>query len=179
MTMQGYAVRKWVALVGLAAVHGCGSPTAPTPDFVGNYTLVVEASPVCELPVERYTWDLIATSSGGSGAGGRRYLLVLPGGNTSVTVNLTYANVQSGRGRGSSSRVAFTTDVSFDAPVATDFRARFNGSSRGTASVAPDGRGEVLDGTLGGTLEVTDGTQRPPQIGRCTAADHRWILTPR
>jgi hypothetical protein len=75
--------------------------------------------------------------------------------------------------------VAFNTVVAFDAPVGAGFRARINGSSRGTASVAPDGRGEVLDGTLSGTLEVTDATQRPPQVGRCTAADHRWILTPR
>jgi hypothetical protein len=177
--MQGYQVRKWIALLGMAALQGCGDgPTAPTPDFVGNYTLVVEASPVCELPVERYTWDLIATSSGGSGPGAR-YLLVLPGGNTSVSVSLNYATVQSGRGRSSSSRVAFNAVVSINAPFGTTVHVQFGGQSRGTASVAADGRGEVLDGILSGRIEVIDGTQRPPATGNCTAADHKWVLTPR
>jgi hypothetical protein len=165
-----------MALLGVAALQACGDATGPTPEFVGNYTFVVEASTVCELSAERYTWELVGTSAGPSDTGGR-YLLVLPGGNPAVSVSLSYATVTQGR-RGGNTRQVFNTSVNIHALVATDLRVRFNGSSRATASVAADGRGEILDGVMSGAIELTDGTQRPPTVRTCTAADHRWTLTP-
>lgn len=171
-------MRKWIALVVGIAAAGCGSSTGPTPAFLGNYTLVVEASSVCELLVERYTWDLVGTSSGASDSGVTQYLLTLPGGDTSVAVTLSYPSSQKGRSK--SDVQTFNTSVRISAPPPDDrtVRVKYNGGSQGSPSIALDGRGRVLDGNLSGTLEITDTTRRPPAQETCTAADHRWILTP-
>jgi len=170
-------VRKWVVLAAGMAVAACHDSTRPTPAFVGNYTLVVEASSVCELLVERFTWDLVGTSAGTSDAGATKYLLTLPGGDTSVAVTVAYA--PSKGGRGNNTQPAANTSVRIAAaPDEAIVKVKFSGQSQGTPLIALDGRGQILDGILTGTLEVTDTTRRPPVDGSCTAADHKWILTP-
>ena len=185
-------MRRWLALACVATVCGCGSgPTAPTPDFVGNYSFVVEASSVCELPVERFDWNLVATVAGGGQNDQSSYLLTLPGGDPTLSLNLAYAR---NRGRGGQPQGDATLRVTLNAvavPFGESLRVTINGSSGGTATVAPDGRGQIADGAINGVVRLVELVQpspppppkpplppRPEPVGDCTAGDHRFTLTP-
>jgi len=166
---------RWMAVGGLMALCACGGgPAAPSPAFTGNYTLVVETSAVCRLQVSRYQWELQGTSTG-TGAGAA-YRLTLPGGDNTVDVTLAYATAR--RGVSSSSLTGnITTRV---APFGAQLRVATTGGARGTGSAGPGDRGQVLDGVLNGTIALSNvGDTASNTLGSCTAADHRWTLTPR
>jgi len=170
--------RKKLAMVAsLVSLWGCvgkgpstPSPTAPT----GNYTLVVEASPVCRLAVSRFQWDLEGTATGsGPGAAVRA---TLPGGNATVDVSITY--LANARVNGS-----ITTRAALQEG---EVRVTITGGARGALTTGPGGRGQVLNGVLNGTIIVnrpggnpSEGTRPGNVVESCTAADHKWMLVPR
>lgn len=189
-------MRRSLALACVASVCGCGGgPTAPTPDFVGNYSFVVEASSVCEMPVERFDWNLVATAAGGGQSGqAASFRLTLPGGDPTLSMILAYVS-QSGGRRGGQQQNSQTFTVTLnarDVPFGETLEVTIGGSTRGTASVAGDSRGQILDGAINGTIRLAEVVQpSPPPAPRptpspgirpladCTAGDHRFMLTPR
>lgn len=180
-------MRRWMALCGLVLACACGGggPTAPTPDFVGNYTFVVVASSVCQLPVSRFDWDLVATAAGGGGQGGSGQLgsfrLTLPGGDPTLSLNLAYQ--QAGGRRGGKGQGGTSLSIAVNAqavPFGETLEVTITGATRGTASVAEDGRGQIVDGSINGTLRLSEPAPRGrSEVGRCTAGDHKFTLTPR
>lgn len=166
---------RWVAAAALLAPLGCGGgPASPSPAFTGPYVLVVEASSVCQLSVSRYQWELQGTATG-TGAGAA-FRLTLPGGNNAVDVTLAYATARRG---GSSSALAgnITTRAAL---FGAQLRVTTAGGTRGTGSAGAGARGQVLDGVLNGTISLSNvGDPATNTLGSCTAADHRWTLTPR
>src|SRR5678815_3879662 len=93
-----------------------------------NYSLVVEASSVCELLVERFTWDLVGTSDVPADAGATKYLLTLPGGDTSVAVTVAYAADKGGR---NNTQAATNTSVRIAAaPDEATVKVKFSGQSQ-------------------------------------------------
>lgn len=177
-------MRRWLALACVATVCACGGPTAPTPDFVGNYSFVVEASSVCEMPVERFEWNLVATAAGGGQSGdGGSFRLTLPGGDPTLSLTLTYVS-QSGGRRGGRQQNTQTFTVTLNAqgvPFGETLLVTIGGSTRGTPTVAADSRGEILDGAINGTIRLSELVvpRGRTEIGDCTAGDHRFTLTPR
>lgn len=175
---------RWLALACVATVCGCGGgPTAPTPDFVGNYSFVVEASSVCEMPVERFEWNLVATAAGGGQGGqGGSFRLTLPGGDPTLSLNVMYQ--QSGGRRGGQQQNSSTLSIAINAqavPFGETLQVTISGSTRGTASVAGDGRGQVVDGAINGTIRLSEPAlpRGRTEVGSCTAGDHRFTLMPR
>lgn len=62
----------------------------------------------------------------------------------------------------------------------TQLRVTSSGGTRGTGSAGAGDRGQVLDGVLNGTISLSNvGDTAANTLGSCTAADHRWTLTPR
>jgi hypothetical protein len=171
-------MRRWLAVAGVVASCGCGdTPTIPTPIFVGNYTFVVEASAVCDMPTERFSWNLVATEAGGDElAGNASYRMTLPDGDPTVSVNLAYQQRQGNRGSTGDPTFNVTINVQ-DVQVGPRLRLNITGPSRGTPSIAGNGLGQVTDGSINGTLRLTE--PGPAEVGRCTAGDHPFTLTPR
>ena len=175
-------MKRWMALAAVAAFSGCGSPTAPTPDFVGSYAFVVEASSVCALPVARYDWNLVATAAGG-GTNGQpgNFRMTLPGGDPTLALNVGYQQ-QGGGGRRGGNRNSVTLSIAINAqsvPFGQSLFVTISGSTRGTATVAADGRGQVLDGGINGTIRLAEpGPRSPVPVGSCTAGDHHFTLIP-
>jgi hypothetical protein len=175
-------MRRWLALAGVVASCGCGgdTPTIPSPIFVGNYTFVVEASPICDMPAERFSWNLVATEAGGDElAGTASYRMTLPDGDPTVSLNLAYS--QRGGNRGSTGDSVFNVTINVqNVQVGPQLKLNISGPSRGTPSIAGNGLGQVTNGLINGTLRLTaPGTPNPVEVGRCTAGDHPFTLTPR
>src|SRR5262245_5278963 len=93
-------MKRWIVLASAAVLCGCNGSTSPTPDFVGNYSFVLEASSICgSLPVTRYEWNVVSTTAGSPGPNsGASYRMTLPGGDN-PTLNLTLSYQQTGGGR--------------------------------------------------------------------------------
>jgi len=152
--------------------EGPAEPTPPPP-IVGPYTLTVEASAVCRLPVSRFVWEVEATSSGTATAAGETVVLraTLPGGDATLDLSLT-ANLES--------RLSGTV-AARSAPFDNeDLRVTLTGQIRGTVTVGSAGRGQVLDGGYNGTISLAPADAVDLRAsGSCTAADHRLLLAPR
>jgi hypothetical protein len=173
-----------MALAGIAAATvGCNeTPTAPTPDFVGNYAFVVEASPVCQLPVSRYDWNLVATAAGAENAGGEggMFRMTLPGGDPTLNLTLGY-QTQGGGGRGGQARTVFNIVMNVQSvPFGENLFVTINGGARGTGAFTAGGRGAVPDGAINGTIRLSESNPSGGRrdVGNCTAGDHRFTLTP-
>lgn len=169
------ALRILLATGLLTKVAGCsGKPQDPSalPSFMGSYTLVVEASSVCRLSTSRFQWDVQVTATGtGQGEGVRA---TLPGGDDAVDVSLSYSSSRSAEpvmnGRLAARRV----------PFAEELEVTIGGNARGPVRIGSGGRGEVAEGVLNGTISLSRASERANDaLGSCTAADHRWMLTPR
>lgn len=172
-------MRRWLALACVATVCSCGSPTAPTPDFVGSYSFVIEASSVCEMPVERFAWNLVATPAGGPTDQGGSFRMTLPGGDPTLSLNLVYVQRQGRRGQ-QQGDPTFTITLNAQGVPFGDLQVNINGSTRGTATAAGDGRGQVLDGAINGTIRLSEPAPRGrTEVGSCTAGDHHFTLIPR
>jgi len=162
-----------LALFAIGCVEeGPAGPTPPPP-LVGPYTLTVEASAVCRLPVSRFVWEVEATSSGTATATGGTVLLrtTLPGGDASVDLNLS-ASLDSQVSGTLNARAAEFGDE--------NLRVTLGGPTRGSITAGPAGRGQVLDGAYNGPISLAPAEDPDPRAaGSCTAADHRLSLTPR
>ena len=167
--------RAWtLALAALLSLGGCTSGTPGGPSALpmsGAYTFVVTASTVCHLSVPVFQWNLEATTTGGTKTAKVR--ATLPGGDATVDVNLTQSLVSK----------TTTTQVTGSAAVHTapfgaePLRVTISSSVLGTSTSSADGRGEVLDGILDGTISLSNaGDKAKDSKGSCTAADHRWTL---
>ena len=161
----------------LLFLGGCakGSPGGPSAlPMTGPYTLVVTASSVCQLSVPVFQWDLEATTTGGTKSAKVR--ATLPGGDATVDVNLTQALVSKTTTTKASGSVS-TRSAAFGAEP---LRVTISGSASGTSTASSDGRGEVLDGVLDGSIGLSKaGDKATNTLGSCTAADHRWTLKAR
>jgi hypothetical protein len=146
-------------------------PTAPTPPppLIGAYTLTVEASDICRLPVSRFAWDVEATSSGDTSEG--QTMLVratLPAGDATVDLNLAASADSVATGTLTTRAAAFGPEP---------LRVTLGGVARATIAARAAGRGEVTDGTYNGAIALAPPDDPDPRAaGSCTAANHRWTL---
>jgi hypothetical protein len=170
-------MRRRIALLGLVALCGCGGTSTPTPSFIGPYSFVIEASSICELPVERFEWNLVATSSGGGADAPDSFRLTLPGGDPTVSVNLAY--VTRGGGRRGGGEIELTVNINVQQVRVGNIAVTLNGTPQASARERPDGLGEILNGTVNGTLRLDEpGPRGLVEVGRCVAADHRFVVIP-
>ena len=168
-----------VVSAGGCVEEGPAAPTPPPP-LVGSYTLTVEASNVCRLPVARFAWEVEATSSGTASVAGDTMLsrATLPAGDATVDLSLS-ANISSlVTGLLSARSAAFGDD---------SLRLTLGGPTRGTITSGPAGRGQIVDGIYNGEIALAppEDPDAPPvapdpgSAGSCTAANHKWTLVPR
>ncbi len=162
-------------LTGCGGGGGAASPTLPTGSsaatqqlldtVTGAYALEVTPSGACNHPPVTLRWDVQATQ------GQERVRLTLVGGDASVDMSLYPAfslSTPSGNAIDGSLRTSVWVgdwDVSI-----------IGGRLGGTISRGPGGRAEVRDGILDANIWIED------YVGpgySCTAANHRWTLTPR
>ena len=151
--------------------EGPADPTPPAP-FAGAYVLTLDASPVCRLPAGRFQWTVEATSSGTPTATGDLMAtrVTLPGGNNKVDLSLATTLLSTVAG----SLVAREAEFGN-----ADLRLVFAGSVRGTVSAGPAGRSAITDGTYNGPIALAPpDNEDPDAVVSCTAADHRWTLSP-
>src|SRR5438093_1195801 len=113
------------------------TPPPPPPPLIGLYTLTVDASDVCRLPVSRFVWEVEATSSGSTTEG--QTMLVratLPAGDATLDLSLA-ANANSvAAGTLTARSASFGKD---------DLRVSLGGAVRATIAGGPV-RGSVTDG---------------------------------
>jgi hypothetical protein len=168
---------RTLAVAALLCLGGCSSGTPGGPSalpMTGAYTLVVTASSVCRLPVSVFQWDLQATTTGGTKTAKVR--ATLPGGDATVDVNLTQALVS----KTTTTQVTGSTAARSAPFGAEPLRVTISSSVIGTSTSSSDGRGEVLDGILDGSISLSNaGDKANNTKGSCTAADHRWTLRAR
>jgi hypothetical protein len=168
---------RTLALAALLGLGGCTSGTPGGPSalpMTGAYTLVITASSVCHLPVSVFQWDLEATTTGGTKSAKVR--ATLPGGDATVDVNLTQSLVS----KTTTTQVAGSTSTHLAPFGAEPLRVTISSSVIGTSTSSSDGRGEVLDGILDGSINLSNaGDKANNSKGSCTAADHRWTLKAR
>jgi hypothetical protein len=167
-----------VWLVPLAVcLAACGgdtlvSPsTAPTPiapveaKLVGGYTLSIRPDPICGQPAGPHLIAVTASSAGSSTKPELR--VTLPGGNTTLTVEMLYE--PTGHLRGSIGTIE-------PVPFQSGFELFVRGVGEADVSLAADGRGEILDGKMFGDVEVSN---HGASFGLCTAPAHRFSLRAR
>lgn len=171
-TAEAYAA---VVLAALAV--GCveQAPTAPSPPppLTGSYTLTVEASDVCRLPVSRFVWGMEATSSGSATTAGQTLLVraTLPAGDATVDLSLTAGANSVASGTLTARSAAFGDEM---------LRVTLAGAALATIATGPAGRGEVRDGTYNGAIALAPADDPDPRsAGSCTAASHHWTLAAR
>jgi hypothetical protein len=169
-----------LALGGVGCVEKGPADPTPPPPIQGAYTLTVEASAVCKLPVSRFVWEVEATSSGQASLAGDTMLsrATLPAGDATVDLSLS-ANISSlVTGVLSARSAAFGDD---------SLRLTLGGPTRGTITSGPAGRGQIVDGIYNGEIALAppEDPDAPPvapdpdSAGSCTAANHKWTLVPR
>lgn len=161
-----------VALFATGCVEqGPAAPTPPSP-LTGAYTLTIEPSAVCRLPVPRFAWDVEATSSGS--ASETQTMLVratLPGGDASLDLSLA-ATVDSLATGTLTARSAGFGDETLRLGLGGGVRAKITGGL--------GGRSQVEDGTYNGAIALAPPDDLDPgSAGSCTAANHHWTLVPR
>jgi hypothetical protein len=166
-----------VAVVLAAFAVGCveQGPTAPSPPppLTGAYTLTVEASDVCRLPVSRFVWGVEATSSGSATTAGQAMLVraTLPAGDATVDLNLTASATSLATGTLTARSAAFGDET---------LRVTLGGAALATIATGPGGRGEARDGTYNGAIALAPADDPDPRsAGSCTAASHHWTLVAR
>jgi hypothetical protein len=170
------AVCVTLALFTVGCVEeGPAEPTPPLP-VAGAYTLTLTASSVCRLPVGRFAWDLEATSSGTASATGDTMVVraTLPAGDATVDLSLS-------AGISSAAAGTLAAESATAASLAEqNLRVTLGGSARGLITSGPAGRGQIVDATYNGPIGLAPpDDEEPDSAGSCTAADHRWSLTPR
>jgi len=165
------AAAVMLALVAAGCVEQGPTAPNPPPPLVGLYTLTVEASAVCRLPVSRFVWDVEATSSG-STTGGQTMLVraTLPAGDATVDLSLAINANSAASGSLAARSASFGEEP---------LRVTLGGAAGATITGGPV-RGSVTDGTYNGAIALAPPDDPDPRsAGSCTAADHHWTLAPR
>jgi hypothetical protein len=174
---EEWMTRRFLVLGVAAALGACSNPSAPTPSFIGNYSFILEASNICELPVERFEWNLVATGSGGGSQTPDTFRLTLPGGDPKVSLTLSY--VSRGQGNRQGGELTLAVDMNVQNVRVGNIAVTVNGTPVASAREGPAGLGEILDGTVNGTFRLDQpGQGGMVELGRCVAADHRFMLIP-
>lgn len=168
----------------LVALAGCGDATGPTPGaspspasrvpggtLAGSYLLELTPGPACNGGVRTtFHVELAAAPTA-------RY----------AAVQGTHA-VDARRDRTALEMELITTSNTIRGGVGTrhdgvlsqeDVQVFVHAIAEGNVTSFPGGRGEVLDGTLRGTLAFSAPGGREGDLGSCTVADHRLRLTTR
>ena len=164
-----------LALLPVGCVEEGPADPTPPPAIVGPYTLTLNASAVCRLPVGRFAWDVEATSSGQATVTGETVQLrtTLPGGDAAVDLNGSASIDSILNGTLTVRSAAFSEE---EPPL----RVSVSGATRGSITAGTAGRGQVVDGTYNGTIGLAPPDDPDPRAaGSCTAADHRFTLSPR
>jgi hypothetical protein len=161
-----------LALLAAACVEEGPADPTPPPPFAGAYVLVVEASPVCRLPVGRFEWRVEATSNGTPSTTGdvMATRVTLPGGDNKVDLSLTTGILSTIAGQLTAREAEFGDEA---------LRLVFTGGVRGTVSTGAGGRSAVTDGTYNGPIALAPpDNEDEDAVVSCTAANHRWTLSP-
>lgn len=141
------------------------TPTPPvTAPINGAYDLIIAPAAACRFPVGPYTARVQAQQTT---SGSRSELrATLPGGSPYLSLEMLLP-------------VPGTVQGSISTQTAVSFGGAFDAFLRnvgtGTVSLA-GGRGEVVDGTMTGDVQVF---QNGADLGVCTSTDHRWSLRAR
>lgn len=167
----------------LLGVSGCGGdsspgmPSAPAPSIEGRYILRVEASPFCSsLPVRAFEFAVTATrASSGSGSSIQSFSEF---GTPRISFELAPETNSAASVAGRLEIVFATVDLPVNvAEFSGDLNGLFN--ARGGVTPAPGGRGEVRQGALVGTLELSWSSTGSYQQATCTDTSHTWSLLAR
>lgn len=178
---QPLALAAAIALAISLSGCGGGAPTSPapaaTPSFAGSYTLTVDASSVCRLPVSHYEWTVQATTAD-IGAGAKSASVTLPNGDPKLDLLFHYGvDPDPTRLGGNFETITHGQPPGLAIPGGLIFST--NSVVFGAVSAAA-ARAQILAGQLQGAIVV----MRPDQefgdpAPTCSAADHRWSLVPR
>lgn len=164
------------AAVGCGGASGVTGPSAsaPLPTFAGGYTLTVDASSVCRLPVSHFEWAVVASTA--DAYGGRSVQVTLPNGDASLDMSFLYAVA------GDPGVVGNFETIAHGDGLAAPGGYMFNTNSvlYGTVSGRSGGRA-VLTGQIHGDVTLLRPGQNYFDSGAqsCTAADHHWSLVGR
>jgi hypothetical protein len=174
--MRTVRASVWLA-ASAACLAGCGGdtlilpPTVATPiapveaRLVGPYTFAIVPDPICGLPAGPHQ---IAVSASSTGTAAKPELRVtLPGGDTTLTVEMLYE--PAGHVRGA---IWTIEPILFQ----SGFFLFLRGVGEADVSLAADGRGEIVDGKMFGDVEVLN---HGASLGLCTAPAHRFSLRAR
>ncbi len=162
------------------ALAACGGgpagpdPVTPQPEpsgpVSGGYLLKIEPSSTCPpmlgMPA-RFELAVLPASQDRS-----EVRLILADGDLNLGVNLMLEDA------GTSARGALGT-TQFAVPAKDGFYVYFRTIGWGTVTRAPDGRGQILDGTMFGEIAVGLDAFDIGSQAYCNADDHRWTLTTR
>jgi hypothetical protein len=142
------------------------TPTPPvTAPITGAYDLVIVPAAACRFPAGPFTARVQAQQTT---SGSRSELrATLPGGSPYLSLEMLLPVAGSVEG-----------SISTQAPVPFGgaFEAYLRNVGTGTVALASGGRGEVVDGTMTGDVQVF---QSGADLGTCTSSDHRWSLRAR
>jgi len=145
---------------------GISPPVAPFPGRIeGPYTLSITPDPTCGFPVALHTIPVDAATVGTAAQPELR--ATLPGGDTTLTVEMLYEGT--GRVRGA---IGTIEAVLFQ----SGFWIFVRGVGDAVISAAADGRGEIVDAPMTGEVEVLNDTA---SFGSCSSLDHAFSLRPR
>jgi len=167
-----------LALLSAAACGGGVTGPEGLPSFSGNYVLEVQASSSCAgLPVTRFAWDVVATTSRDNPI--QTVVVALPGGSDRLKMDFTFAQSLPVNGSVFVFNACERDDDDIPIP-GTSLSATLAGSLSGQASRVGGGRGEVIGGSLSGEVAIlTRGQCSADAVPTCRAADHRWTLRAR
>ncbi len=152
--------------MGMTGPTTISTPAPPvTAPITGAYDLIIAPAAACRFPAGPFTARVQAQQTT---SGSRSELhATLPGGSPYLSLEMLLP-------------VAGTVQGSISTQTAVPFGGVFEAFLRnvgtGTVSLASGGRGEVVDGTMTGDVQVF---QNGADLGTCTSSDHRWSLRAR
>jgi hypothetical protein len=165
----------------LTALSGCTvggvdftEPTAAL-GLTGNYVLSIQAAQVCDLPVDRYEWNVVGTRGNNLSNALEMTLPV-----DDRRVHLVFC----GSCQADPALILGELDTagppSGEAPLPGGLKLLAQLTLSGRVTAGAGGRGEVIDGTCDGSLAVSRATDEDPDaLGLCQSDVHSWSLRPR
>ena len=160
--------------LGCVPQRATSSTPVPAARVTGSYILTVQPSSVCELPISRAQFVVVATTSNAPMGGSIK--VTLPGGDPGIELSLTYdadlgVDVVTGVLNVTGDPITLMGVTAMD----EEHRVLVMGAAHGM--VSDDGSRGVISGEFDGPISVSrPRDRRADSLGSCAAADHRWSL---